>query len=368
MDGDSQSAAIVVIDDDAVMRMSCRKILEKNGHTVETFENGALGLEGIARIKPDLALVDLKMPGLSGTEVIARVHDADPGIVIVVITGYATIDTAVGAMKCGAYDFLPKPFSPDELRLIVNRGLERRRLLAESRRAEVERELLKRRFVTFVSHQLQTPLAAIHQYLDVLNHIDGAARSEWIERCLERTAEMQALIRNWLTLARLEGGCLARERVRVDLKPVVDQVVAVCAPAAVAAGVAIEIRVPAACAVRGDRTCLGVLVENLVTNAVKYNRQGGRVAISAESGGAEVLLSVSDTGIGIPEKCRALLFEEFFRVDGGRARSPGTGLGLSICRRIVAEMGGAIAVESEEGAGSTFRVRLPAWQDEAAFA
>jgi len=86
----------------------------------------------------------------------------------VVITGYATIDTAVEAMKSGAYDFLPKPFSPDELRMIINRGLDRRRLALESQRAEVDRALLKRRFVTFVSHQLRTPLVAIHQYLDVL--------------------------------------------------------------------------------------------------------------------------------------------------------------------------------------------------------
>ena len=146
------------------------------GLRVETFEDGARGLEGVAELKPGLVVVDLKMPGISGMEVISRVHEIDPQIIIIVITGYATIDTAVEAMKSGAYDFLPKPFSPDELRLIVNRGLDRRRLALESQRGEVERALLKRRFVTFVSHQLQTPLVAIHQYLDVLNHLDRQGR------------------------------------------------------------------------------------------------------------------------------------------------------------------------------------------------
>ena len=113
------------------------------------------------------------MPGISGMEVVSRVYEIDPQIVIIVITGYATIDTAVQAMKCGAYDFLPKPFSPDELRLIVNRGLERRRLAVESQRHEVERHA-DAALVTFVSHQLRTPLVAVHQYLNVMKHSSRA--------------------------------------------------------------------------------------------------------------------------------------------------------------------------------------------------
>ena len=141
-----EQETIVVIDDDYAMRLSCRKILSKMGFRVETFEDGAQGPEGVASLKPGLVAVDLKMPGISGMEVITRVHEVDPEIIIVVITGYATIDTAVAAMKCGAYDFLPKPFSPDELRLIVNRGLERRRLALESRPYQV-REPAIHRFV-----------------------------------------------------------------------------------------------------------------------------------------------------------------------------------------------------------------------------
>jgi DNA-binding NtrC family response regulator len=193
----SEAAApdtIVVIDDDYAIRLSCSKILSKMGLRVAAFENGARGLEGVAELKPGVVVVDLKMPGISGLEVIARVHEIDPQIILVVITGYATIDTAVEAMKSGAYDFLPKPFSPDELRMIINRGLDRRRLALESQRAEVDRALLKRRFVTFVSHQLRTPLVAIHQYLDVLKHLDQtkddpARRQEWLDRCLKRTEE-----------------------------------------------------------------------------------------------------------------------------------------------------------------------------------
>src|SRR5208283_57160 len=127
----AEQETIVVIDDDYAMRLSCRKILSKMGFRVEAFEDGGQGLEGVTKLKPSLVVVDLKMPGISGMEVVTRIHEVRPDIVLVVITGYPTIDTAVGAMKCGAYDFIPKPFSPDELRLIVNRGLEHHRLSLE---------------------------------------------------------------------------------------------------------------------------------------------------------------------------------------------------------------------------------------------
>jgi signal transduction histidine kinase len=289
---------------------------------------------------------------------------------VVVITGYATIDTAVEAMKAGAYDFLPKPFSPEELRLIVNRGLERRRLLRETQHGEMERELLKRRFVTFVSHQLQTPLVAIHQYLDVLKRLEptedvAAKRQEWYDRCLKRTEELQTMVKEWLTLAKLEGQCLAERRVRVDLKRIVAEVLAGNAELAAGSQVTLEARLPdGECAVWGDPSCVSVLLDNLVVNAIKYNKPGGNVTVSAEAVGDEVELAVSDTGIGIPEEYRPRLFDEFFRVEGGQPGG-GAGLGLTICRKVAAEMGGSISVESEVGVGSTFCVRLLKWREEA---
>lgn len=360
---------IVVIDDDYAMRLSCRQILEKSGFEVEVYEDGSQGLAGVAELRPALVVVDLKMPGLSGLDVIERVREIDPEIVVVVITGYATINTAVDAMKTGAYDFLPKPFKPDELRIIVDRGLERRRLQQASRELEMTRELMKRRFVSFVSHQLRSPLAAVHQYLDVLRRLDdspdaAARRQEWIDRCLVRTRELRQLIDDWLTLARAEGGGLVTRRERVDLKPVLTTLVASYEERAREADVTLGADLPAdGYLVLGDRTCLMVLFDNLVTNAIAYNRPGGRVEVRAESVAGEVVVEVRDTGIGIPEASLGLLFEEFYRVGPAAGTGPsvaGTGLGLPICRRIAAELGGEIEVESEMGVGSTFRVRLPA--------
>ncbi|MFO7588475.1 MAG: hybrid sensor histidine kinase/response regulator [Gemmatimonadota bacterium] len=364
----ADAARIIVIDDDFAIRLACEKILARAGYRVETHEDGERGLAAVSERRPDLCVVDLKMPGLSGLEVVSRIHAIDPLIIVVVITGYATVETAVDAMKEGAYDFLPKPFTPDELRIIIERGLERRQLQLGARAAELEREMLKRKFLSFVSHQLRTPLVAIHQYLEVMKRLGdapGAAekRADWIDRCLARTSELQDLIDDWLTLSRLEGGrSLAREIRPIDVRPVVETVVRSYEEMARQEDVRLVLELPEHGPVAlGDRNCVSVLVDNLVTNAIKYNRPGGSVVVGARERDGEVVLTVRDTGVGIAAENRERLFDEYYRVREEGAGAPrGTGLGLPICRRIVDELGGAIDVESELGVGSTFRVRLPA--------
>lgn len=127
-----KKATILVIDDEEVMRDSCRQVLTRQGHEVKTAGDGAVGLAALAEHAIDLVMLDLKMPGLGGMEVLDRIKQAAPETVVVVITGHATIAAAVEAMKLGAYDLLPKPFTPDELLAIVNRALERRRLVTEN--------------------------------------------------------------------------------------------------------------------------------------------------------------------------------------------------------------------------------------------
>lgn len=357
---------VVVIDDDYAMRLSCEQILSRMGFAVDVYDNGADGLDGLARSKPALIVVDLKMPGISGMEVVARAHALDPDAVILVITGYATIDTAVEAMKSGAYDFLPKPFAPDELRVIVNRGLERRALQRETRQLREEQEQLRRRFITFVSHELQSPLSVVHQYLDVLKRMEdgegvAAKRAEWLDRCLIRTEELQSLIRDWLTLSRVEGGAFVRALEPMDLRVLVAATPARFADQAAARGITVRAQIPSeACPVLADAKAVDVLIENLIGNAIKYNRPNGSVTVTLSTHGNEIMLAVADTGIGIPAQQREFLFNEFFRAHSSSSEGiPGTGLGLAICKRIVAELGGSITVESEEGAGTTFMVALP---------
>ncbi len=364
-DAAAETGRVFVIDDDDIMLLSCRRILEKAGYRVETFSSGLEGIRRIQEVRPELLLVDLKMPELDGLQVIERVRAVDPDIVIAVITGYATISTAVDAMKAGAYDFLPKPFTPDELRLIVNRGHERWRLAMESRRLRHEKEEAERRFVTFVSHQLKSPLVAAKQYLDVLLYTskgDLAPKTEeWLVRAQTRLDEMLCLIRDWLELSRIERGTPCEPGACCDLGEVVAQVLDAAGAQAQAAGVTLEARLEsAAVAVRGDKVSVGTVVSNLVSNAIKYNRVGGRVTISAAEDAGTAVVEVSDTGIGIPDEALPELFREFYRVKSDRTRDiPGTGLGLAICKRIVTDLGGTIGVRSRKDEGTTFVVRLP---------
>jgi signal transduction histidine kinase len=363
--GRPKSLRVFVIDDDEVMLLSCRRILEKDGYDVETFESGAAGLCRLAEARPQLVLVDLKMPELDGLQVISRVRQIDPDLVIAVITGYATIATAVDAMKSGAYDFLPKPFTPDELRLVVARGCERWQLASEARRLRQEKEAAERRVVTFVSHQLKSPIAAAKQYLDVLVHTSSETlsptASQWIGRAQFRLEEMIALIDDWLTLAHAERGTLGQRDAATALPPLIAQLVEATAPQAERQSVTVTTDVPPDLpAVCGDTTSLGTVLSNVLTNAIKYNRSGGEVTIRAFVEEGTVRVEVRDTGIGIPAESLPRIFEEFYRVPGPQSRDiAGTGLGLAICRRVLAELGGSIDVMSAAGAGSTFCIRVP---------
>jgi two-component system, sensor histidine kinase and response regulator len=355
---------VLVIDDEPIMLESCRRILQKAGYGVETCDRGSAGLARLAEWHPQLLVVDLRMPELDGFEIIQRVRQLDPDVVIVVITGYANVATAVDAMRAGAYDFLPKPFTPDELRVIVGRAAERWRLAHEAAELRREKEEAERRFVTFLSHELKTPLVAVKQYLDVLTYSAGDDLSEtartWITRSQARLGEMLALLQDWLTLSKLERGALGARGASADLAAVVVQVVQALAPQAELAGVTLGAEPAPPCRVRGDAVALSTVVSNLVANAIRYNRPGGRATVALRAAGDTAVLTVTDTGLGIPAEALPCLFTEFFRVQSDDRRDiPGTGLGLAICKRIVVELGGTVEVQSTLGTGSTFAVRLP---------
>jgi len=133
-------AKILVVDDEMGIREGCKRALVTEGYAIDLAEDGTVGLQKVLTNAYDLILVDLMMPGIGGLDLIRKVHDIDPEIIVVVITGYATIETAVESTKRGAYDYLPKPFAPETLAVLVKRGLEKRELRLEAQRLHHERE------------------------------------------------------------------------------------------------------------------------------------------------------------------------------------------------------------------------------------
>ena len=144
-------AKILIIDDEEIVLDSCERILAGRNYEIFTAPNGTVGLETLKNVHPDLIFVDLKMPGISGFDVLEGIQSIDPNIVCIVITGFATVSSAIEAMKKGAYDFLPKPFTPDELRLITKRGVDRRKLVLETIALRREKEMLRENFAAIIN-------------------------------------------------------------------------------------------------------------------------------------------------------------------------------------------------------------------------
>jgi two-component system sensor histidine kinase/response regulator len=356
---------VLVIDDEASMRDSCSQILVKSGYHSEVAENGKIGLEKVQNLHPDLVLVDLKMPAISGVEVLEKIKEFDPSIISVVITGYATVESAVEAMKKGAYDFLPKPFTPDQLRIIVKRGLERRRLILETESLRREKKIMEENFITMVSHQLRSPMGTIAQYFEViLGGIVGKVeprQREMLTKARDRLESLMGLINDWLNLARMNKDRIVDNLKPLSIKKVLEDIVTFMEASAQKEKILMEF-VPYAGndMVLGDDESLKQVFSNLITNAIKYNQTNGRVKIFIEEEEDYLAVSVADTGIGIPEEHLPYIFDQFYRIKkAGEKKSDGTGLGLSIARKIVDAHGGTIQVTSKPGEGSVFRVLLP---------
>lgn len=355
---------ILVIDDEEIVRDSCIQILKKNNYNIKTASNGMDGVELAKEFAPDLAFVDLKMPGISGFEVLEQIHEFDPTIVTIVITGFATVDSAVDAMKKGSYDFLPKPFTPDELRLITHRGLERRKFALETIALRREKEMLREHFAAIVSHELKSPLGAVQTNLyvlaDDLKDKVTDEQSKKFQRLQSRIGDLVKLINTWLRAISVDISSIRDNFENISIKDVIEKAVENTQRHAIRKAIDLETTIATELTpVFGDEGTLVEAVGNIAGNAVKYTRVEGNVKIKAEENGGEIVITVSDNGVGIAEEDIPHLFEDFYigtsKTEGERR----SGVGLAITRRIIEAHDGSITVESELGKGSTFAIHLP---------
>ncbi|GAB4483130.1 MAG: HAMP domain-containing sensor histidine kinase [Anaerolineales bacterium] len=371
-------ARILVIDDEQGIREGIKRGLTPQGYLVESAENGEQGL-ALFRAQPfDLVLIDVMMPGISGIDLIKEIHQIDPDTVCIIITGYATVEMAVRAIKEGAYDFLTKPFSVDDLLLVVRQGLERRKLTLETKRLQhieeqarklaaekarlEELDRAKMQFIRLVTHELQAPIAAIHTYLRLIleGYVSPEEQRGIIEKCLARAQEQMKLISDLLLLGRVQAQVQEGKLERVDMDEIVQAVVEKFQPQALEKGLEFRLQIqPGPKIVQGNRDHFTSVWTNLIGNAIKYTEKGYlEVILRVENG--KVIGEVRDSGIGIPEAEQVHLFEEFFRASNAKKSSrQGTGLGLSIVKRVVEAAGGEVWVVSKEGEGSTFGFSIP---------
>jgi signal transduction histidine kinase len=355
---------ILIIDDEEVILDSCTLILAGGKYQLATAKNGNLGLELVKEFQPDLVYVDLKMPGISGLEVLEKIRDLDPNIVTIVITGYATVSSAVEAMKNGAYDFLPKPFTPDEFRLITQRGLDRRRLVLETIILRREKEMLRENFAAIVSHELKSPLGAVQQNLFVLQYeLEdklSEEQKEKIERMKSKINDLINLIHTWLRVISVDVKKLQESFKPTSIPAVISKAVENVQPQAIRKNIEIVPTIQELLSlVNGDEGTLVEVVGNILGNGVKFSREGSRILVKADEKDKTLTITISDSGVGISKEDLPYIFEDFYTGATGQIVEKSSGLGLAIAKRIVEAHNGSISVESELGKGTTFTILLP---------
>lgn len=371
---------ILVVDDELGIREGCRRVLAPHGFEVDVAENGSVGLRKLRESCYDVLLLDIMMPGISGIEVLRRARQIDSDLICIVITGYATVELAIQAIREGAHDFIAKPFSADMLLQVINRELERRTLCKEAERlraleeearelarakAELQKlEAVEGRFMLTLVHILRAPVAVLQNTIQLIRkgYIPPEEQPGMLERAEMRAGELLATLDDLLLLAHLKEGIGLSRAEAVSLEEGLEGVLATLKPRADRRGVVLQVDVRDSPRVRANPDHMKALWTHLIDNAIRYTPPGGRVTISlwADPERGVAVGAVSDTGIGIPADEIPRIFEEFYRTEEGkRMQETGTGLGLCIVRQVVELYGGTIEVESEVGRGSTFRFALP---------
>ena len=286
-------------------------------------------------------------------------------------------DECVGAIAMFREPNRP-PFSPVDLRLTEVIAGDLGRAVHHARHFEREQGLVaqlqsldnaKADFMSTVSHELRTPLTSISGYLELLLDAESGSLSDPQLRMLEvigrNTRRLRELIEDILVLSKIEAGTLRTELDAVDLAVVVERAVIAVTPAATKASVGLHLDIRGPLRIQGDDSQLDRVLTNLLSNAVKFTPADGTVTVRTERRGDNVVLTVADTGMGIPEEEQPALFARFFRATNAiHLAIPGTGLGLAIVHAIVANHGGGVEIASTVNVGTTVTVRLPAEKKE----
>jgi two-component system, sensor histidine kinase and response regulator len=425
--------SLLVVDDEESVAVTMGAILEMDGYQVSISTTGADAIRKLRETVFDLVLTDLRLDDTDGIGIISEVCRIQPDTVSIILTGFASLESAIKALREGAYDYLIKPCDVDELRAVVARGIERHQLGVQlkARLVELEeangtiqrmnRELqqrideataelqqrmtelaraneeiaglyrsaqehveqlqqldrLKSRFLSMASHELKTPLTSISGLAQVLlrrmkRRLEQGRPSEqeWIEEqrghvdrldlLNSQTARLGRLVDELLDVSRIESGKLDFHMAPVDLAELVTEVAARLQMTTSVHTIEVDPDGVVGTTVTADRDHLEQVLDNLVTNAIKFSPDGGIIRVSLRESSESVVLSVQDPGVGIPPGQLEAIFGLFYQAeDPVSRRTGGMGLGLYISKEIITRHGGRIWAESAPNEGSTFSVSIP---------
>jgi signal transduction histidine kinase len=364
---------VLVVDDDPRNRKLLEEYLVGAGYKVRLAQDGRSALAEAAEKAPDLVLLDVMMPDLSGLEVCRKLK-ADPRTrlsQVVLVTALDGTPHRVEGLDTGADDYVSKPVRREEFLAKVRSLLRARRLLADIEEARAtlairnaqleELEALKETLSQTLVHDLKNPLAAVLGNLELIERRVEEPVLNLVRRSKAAAWRMHQMILNLLDVAALEEGKMLLHPESVDAaglaRKACQEMEAVAAPR----GVTLSVDAGAEHnEVRGDAAILRRVLDNLLGNALEHSPQGGHILVNVVSCDEGIEITVADQGTGVPAAFRDRIFEKFQRLEN-RKTVPGAnrGLGLTFCRLAVEAHGGRIWVESEPGRGSTFYFAIP---------
>jgi signal transduction histidine kinase len=384
-------ARLLVVDDEESLRITTAAIFEKEGYIVDTASSGEEAVELLNKTDYDLVLTDLHMEGGDGLSVLSQIRRHAPLTISVVLTGFASVESAIAALQEGAYDYLVKPCDIESMKHTIRRGVEHRRLMLAEQKArsdlqqlnlDLERRIEERTaelkqlnmelaeanrakdiFLATLSHELRTPLTPVVGWIKLLR--SGALDEKSVSQALdaiERNAWLQSrLIDDLLDTSRIATGKLHFEPKPTDLNAVVKAAVDTVLASAAARNIELSISMwSSSLVVMGEPVRLQQIAWNLVSNAIKFTDSGGKVKVTTGLNGTRAFVEVVDTGVGIAPEFLPHVFDRFRQADGSTSRRHGgLGLGLAIADALAKMHGGKLEAHSDGvGKGSCFTLRI----------
>ncbi len=291
MDPQEVVLQVVMVDDEEALCQGVRRIIERyHVHVPDVLVDASYeyryfttGEDFLVYLSEggavDLLLLDLKLPGIGGMDVLDALSDTGRDVLTIMITAYATFETAVKATKLGAYDFLAKPFTPDELRYAVRKATSQLILSRQARKLAEEKRQVRFNFISVLAHELKAPLNAVEGYLNILATTEAEQNLAMVERSIVRVDGMKKLISDLLDLTRIESGQRERSIRRLDLPELARGSIELFAGDAARRDITVTLDAPDDVQLVADAGEVEIVLNNLVSNAIKYNRDGGRVTV-----------------------------------------------------------------------------------------
>lgn len=370
------SIDVLVVDDEPKIGRLLEQILTAKGCSVRLANNGLEALTQFQQRPADIVVTDIKMPKMTGIELLQELKHLDPLLNVVVITAYPSVDGAVDAMKQGACDFITKPFDITQIQAILFRCQQRLTLNKQLRHAgegmlkleELNRRLsdlndLKSQFLATISHEINTPLCLMSEWIYLLSdHSLGELSTDQkhaVDVLIGAYERLHKLLQQLIDL--MQGGRVVLARKIASAQDIVKEAVELVAAKAQARSITIACSVPEQpLSIDVDRMRMVSAIAYLLDNAIKFNHDHGRIEVTLSGAAERVWITVKDTGIGIPPEELDRVLAPFYQVDRRLNRAyEGAGVGLTLAKRYAELHDGVLKLESVVGQGTVVSMGIP---------